>query len=41
MPSFNPEITFKDSKIDFKSLKGIGGDHVLKLQGEVKFGDEI
>ncbi|SVB02815.1 uncharacterized protein METZ01_LOCUS155669, partial [marine metagenome] len=41
IPSFNPEITFKNSKINFKALKGISGDHVLKLEGEVKFGDEF
>ena len=41
IPSFNPEITFKNSKIDFKALKGIGGDYILKLQGEAKFGDEF
>ena len=41
IPSFNPEITFKNSKIDFKAPKGIGGDHALKLEGEAKFGDEF
>ena len=41
IPSFNPEINFKNSKIDFKALKGIDGDHALKLEGEVKFGDKF
>ena len=41
IPSFNPEITFKNSKINFKALKGISGDHALKLEGEAKFGDEF
>ena len=36
IPSFNPEITFKNSKINFKALKGIGGDHTLKLEGRGK-----
>ncbi len=41
IPSFNPEITFKNSKINFEAPKGIGGDHDLKLEGEAKFGDKF
>ena len=41
IPSFNPEITLKNSKIDFKALNGIGGDYTLKLEGEVKFDDKF
>ena len=41
IPSFNPEMTFKNSKINFKALKGIGGDHSFDLEGEAKFGDEF
>ena len=41
MPSFSSEITFKNTKINFKALNGISGDHSLKLKGEVKFGDEF
>ena len=41
IPSFNPEITLKNSKIDFKALNGIGGDYALKLEGEVKFDDKF
>jgi len=41
IPSFDPNITFKNLKIDFKASDDIEHGQFLKLEGEVKFSDEF
>ena len=42
LPSFNKEITFKNTKFNFSSAKeDVVGDQFLELDGEVKFGNEF
>ena len=42
LPSFNKEITFKNTKFNLSSAKeDVVGDQFLELDGEVKFGNEF
>ena len=41
IPSFNTEITLKDSKINFNASESINGDYSFKLNGKVKFDEKF
>ena len=41
MPSFNHKIDFKNTKIDFSAPKGLSGDQVLNLDGNINLSDKF